>query len=69
MSVDIEPFELSFQRVYPAIFYVSPGLGARAELHTGPFTKEVAQILKIKNPNSSPVAFKVGRTAGLWCPA
>ncbi|KAK4188036.1 PapD-like protein [Podospora australis] len=28
-----------------------------------PFTVEVAQILKIKNPNSSPVAFKVKTTA------
>lgn len=26
----------------------------------GPFTVEVSQILKLKNPNKSPVAFKVG---------
>ncbi|KAI9163009.1 major sperm protein [Paramyrothecium foliicola] len=42
MSVDIEPFELSFRR---------------------PFTVEVSQTLTIKNPNSSPVAFKVKTTA------
>ncbi|KAM5352680.1 hypothetical protein ACJ41O_005402 [Fusarium nematophilum] len=42
MSVDIEPFELSFRR---------------------PFTTEVAQTLTIKNPNSTPVAFKVKTTA------
>ncbi|KAF4463457.1 (VAMP)-associated [Fusarium albosuccineum] len=42
MSVDIEPFELSFRR---------------------PFTSEVAQTLTLKNPNSTPVAFKVKTTA------
>ncbi|UPL00509.1 hypothetical protein LCI18_011443 [Fusarium solani-melongenae] len=42
MSVDIEPFELSFRR---------------------PFTSEVAQTLTIKNPNPTPVAFKVKTTA------
>lgn len=42
MSVEIEPFELSFQR---------------------PFTVEVAQTLTIKNPNSTPIAFKVKTTA------
>ncbi|KAI8672902.1 MSP domain-containing protein [Fusarium sp. Ph1] len=42
MSVDIEPFELSFRR---------------------PFTSEVAQTLTIKNPSSTPVAFKVKTTA------
>ncbi|KAM0347722.1 hypothetical protein ACHAPU_004737 [Fusarium lateritium] len=42
MSVDIEPFELSFKR---------------------PFTTEVSQILTLKNPNPTPVAFKVKTTA------
>ncbi|KAF5234993.1 hypothetical protein FANTH_11832 [Fusarium anthophilum] len=42
MSVDIEPFELSFRR---------------------PFTTEVSQTLTLKNPNSTPVAFKVKTTA------
>ncbi|QPC77796.1 hypothetical protein HYE68_008548 [Fusarium pseudograminearum] len=42
MSVDIEPFELSFKR---------------------PFTTEVSQILTLKNPNHTPVAFKVKTTA------
>ncbi|UNI20953.1 phosphatidylinositol-binding protein scs2 [Purpureocillium takamizusanense] len=42
MSVDIEPFELSFRR---------------------PFTVEVSQTLTIKNPTSTPLAFKVKTTA------
>uniref|UniRef100_A0A4E9EAA2 MSP domain-containing protein n=1 Tax=Gibberella zeae TaxID=5518 RepID=A0A4E9EAA2_GIBZA len=42
MSVDIEPFELSFKR---------------------PFTTEVSQILTLKNPNHTPIAFKVKTTA------
>ncbi|KAL4723648.1 phosphatidylinositol-binding protein scs2 [Fusarium chlamydosporum] len=42
MSVDIEPFELSFKR---------------------PFTTEVSQILTLRNPNPTPVAFKVKTTA------
>lgn len=42
MSVDIEPFELSFRR---------------------PFTTEVSQTLTLKNPNPTPVAFKVKTTA------
>ncbi|KAH7193734.1 PapD-like protein [Fusarium flagelliforme] len=42
MSVEIEPFELSFKR---------------------PFTTEVSQVLTLRNPNSTPVAFKVKTTA------
>jgi len=42
MSVEIEPFELSFKR---------------------PFTTEVSQTLTLRNPNSTPVAFKVKTTA------
>ena len=37
-------------------------MGARLtsnEIHTGPFTAEVAQALKIKNPTPTPIAFKV----------
>jgi hypothetical protein len=32
---------------------------------TGPFTMEVSQSLKIRNPNSTPVAFKVRRSVTL----
>ncbi|KAJ4133394.1 phosphatidylinositol-binding protein scs2 [Fusarium equiseti] len=42
MSVEIEPFELSFKR---------------------PFTTEVSQTLTLRNPNPTPVAFKVKTTA------
>ncbi|RBQ87977.1 hypothetical protein VDGD_20675 [Verticillium dahliae] len=38
MSVEIEPFELSFQQ---------------------PFTVEISRTLRIKNPNQTPIAFKV----------
>ncbi|KAM0574669.1 hypothetical protein ACHAQF_002258 [Verticillium nonalfalfae] len=42
MSVEIEPFELSFQQ---------------------PFTVEISRTLRIKNPNQTPIAFKVKTTA------
>lgn len=34
-------------------------------LPTGPFTTEVSEVLKIKNPNPHPVAFKVRYNAFL----
>ena len=54
MSVEIDPVELGFQRKY------IPGCTRFPSNCTqGPFTTEVAQILKIRNPNQTPVAFKV----------
>ncbi|TVY22118.1 Vesicle-associated membrane protein-associated protein [Lachnellula hyalina] len=53
MSVEIDPQELGFVR----------GEEGVPNLFTGPFTTEVSQNLKIRNPNSTPVAFKVKTTA------
>lgn len=35
-------------------------------LRTGPFTNEVSQILKIRNPNQTPIAFKVCACLFYW---
>lgn len=68
MSVEIDPLELGFRRTSSALPCVPdimcPSEEARSANHIryllGPFTVEVSQILKLKNPNKSPVAFKVG---------
>lgn len=56
MSVDIEPSELSFQRMFAAFALLATEV---LTAPTGPFTTEVARTLTLKNPNSTPVAFKV----------
>lgn len=62
MSVEIDPLELSFRSTSLSIvvcFSSTPSSD-----RPGPFTVEVGQILRIKNPNAAPVAFKVS----LDCP-
>lgn len=61
MSVEIDPVELGFRSMSPGS-PSSPALSNRS----GPFTMEVSQVLKIKNPNTSPIAFKVAQ-AGSFC--
>jgi hypothetical protein len=55
MSVEIDPLELGFRRRH-FNFEVCCDI---LKPFTGPFTGEVTQTLKIKNPNHTPVAFKV----------
>lgn len=57
MSVEIDPVELGFHRML--IFDYLPTYTYRT---IGPFTSEVSQILKIRNTNHTPVAFKVRRS-------
>jgi len=54
MSVEIDPVELGFHR---RLLCHCSEEGSDEE--TGPFTSEVSQSLKIRNPNRTPVAFKV----------
>jgi hypothetical protein len=54
MSVEIDPVELGFHRMY-----IPRGWVGGSNRGIGPFTNEVSQILKIRNPNHNPVAFKV----------
>jgi hypothetical protein len=59
MSLELDPPELGFRRVSPMstrINFVSMLIVS----DPGPFTHEVSQILVLRNPNSDPVAFKVG---------
>lgn len=66
MSVEIEPMELGFRRMLSAFLMFrttcTSGTSPANQLcyFPGPFTVEVSQILKLKNPNKAPVAFKVG---------
>lgn len=55
MSVEIEPAELGFHRMLPRDLRSSQV----TDVPLGPFTSEVSQTLKIRNPNHAPVAFKV----------
>jgi hypothetical protein len=57
MSVDIDPQELGFHRTSPPL---PTHCDCFAYRDAGPFTVEVLENLKIKNPNTHPVAFKVG---------
>jgi len=58
MSVELNPSELGFQsRRLPPIYGI-PDLGADFSV-LGPFTHEVQQMLRLRNPTTDPVAFKV----------
>lgn len=59
MSVEIEPAELGFQRMFAVFQYRRARNLCLTTLHIGPFTKEVSETLYLRNPNSDPVAFKV----------
>lgn len=54
MSVEVEPAELAFRR---KDFTTTNYNGA--DVLSGPFTQEVTEVLRLKNNNSDPVAFKV----------
>lgn len=54
MSVELSPEELGFKRVY-----LEFNKDAHSDGYTGPFNHEVTQVLRISNPHSGPVAFKV----------
>lgn len=55
MSVELDPVELGFKRKHSSQLLVKTLL-LRV---TGPFQQEVSQTLRLKNPHSDPVAFKV----------
>ena len=57
MSVEIDPTELGFHRTCSQLRINIKTTQSLIVL--GPFTMEVTQILKIKNTNQNPVAFKV----------
>lgn len=56
MSVTLDPPELGFRRTYKA---PQVRLSQLMSIHTGPFTHEVTQLLRLRNPSSDPIAFKV----------
>lgn len=56
MSVELEPPELGFKRTS---FRIVTGVEDQCLVQTGPFQHEVNQVLRLKNPHSDPVAFKV----------
>jgi hypothetical protein len=60
MSVELDPVELGFKRTPPQSHAQS---NSNANSNTGPFDHEVSQVLRLRNPNSDPVAFKVKTTA------
>ncbi|KAL6714918.1 phosphatidylinositol-binding protein scs2 [Lecanora helva] len=60
MSVTLDPPELGFRRKsYQYSIYC---YGAEIWLK-GPFTNEVTQLLRLRNPSNDPIAFKVKTTA------
>jgi hypothetical protein len=70
MACQIEPAELSFQRMSRPPFHVQHDcydtvvINANTSFFfSGPFTVEVSRTLTIKNPNTTPIAFKVKTTA------
>ena len=58
MSVELDPPELHFKRM---CFLCGQDKRRSQELtnSTGPFNREVSQVLRLQNPHSDPVAFKV----------
>lgn len=64
MSVELEPAELGFKRTDHSNFPLrDSNLLLTEVIHLGPFTHEVSQTLRLYNPNTEPVAFKVKTTA------
>ncbi len=60
MSVELDPPELGFKRITPQSHAHN---NVDANNNAGPFDHEVSQVLRLRNPNSDPVAFKVKTTA------
>jgi hypothetical protein len=60
MSVELDPVELGFKRTPPQSRTENKN---DANSNIGPFDHEVSQVLRLRNPNSDPVAFKVKTTA------
>lgn len=60
-GVELDPAELAFRRkLNNSTLLRSTARGKQLTIrHPGPFTREVNQTLRIKNPNHEPVAFKV----------
>lgn len=56
MSVTLDPPELGFRRTSSS--YTSQTIWLM-ETITGPFTHEVTQMLRLRNPSNDPIAFKV----------
>lgn len=54
MSVTLDPSELGFRRMFQ---YIIPALTAY-QVGSGPFTHEVTQLLRLRNPSKDPIAFK-----------
>jgi len=61
MSVELDPPELGFKREYPPSSLML--LSSDLLFLKGPFTSEVSEVLRLRNPHSDPVAFKVKTTA------
>ena len=60
MSVELDPAELGFKRNVTRDHELAD---VDANESAGPFNHEVSQVLRLHNPNSDPVAFKVKTTA------
>lgn len=56
MSVQLDPPELGFRRMFRA---VERRIVESDDLALGPFTHEVTQLLRLGNPSNDPIAFKV----------
>lgn len=59
MSVDLEPGDLGFRRMSQ---FLSSNIAISINTNdriTGPFNREVSEVLHIRNPQSDPIAFKV----------
>lgn len=54
MSVSLDPPELGFRRTYCILRITISRLR-----RLGPFTHEVTQLLRLRNPSNDPIAFKV----------
>ncbi|KAI4154633.1 MAG: hypothetical protein L6R39_001370 [Caloplaca ligustica] len=60
MSVELDPPELGFRRRYSMKQDLSTAL---VDIAIGPFKQEVSQSLRLSNPSSDTIAFKVKTTA------
>lgn len=54
MSLELDPVELGFRSMFRAFLCQMIKLS-----HAGPFDREVEEKLRLRNPNTDPVAFKV----------
>jgi len=57
MSVELDPAELGFKR--KRHYSILSNKHSRLTSVSGPFNHEVSEVLRLKNPNSEPLAFKV----------